>query len=535
MKTKLKTLLHQLLQSPRQFPVEAALGVAFFFIALFSNEFDTNGNVLWFFVPLLMLSFWLQRVNLGAYYASFFIFLPLMVIDWAIDLEPFLRTYGFGFTYVLAGILLIVGNRRLDNRAFAANALHVATQLFFGLVISGILTLAVLAIVWSFFYIFGIDGLALLIYTALFIWFVLAPQVCFTLIRQPHDLDGALVRVLSIILNYILSPAIVVYTVILYAYFLKILFEWNLPKGGVAWLVMGFVAVALVGRVAQSVLKQRYFDWFYNRFTLIALPPLVMYWIGSLYRISLYGFTESRFYLLVAGLLMTLFVLMLCTERTGRYQLMVFIFAVAIVVFTYIPGISAKSIGLRCQQRRLSELVERMQLLDAQTGKLNNAIDLQSIVCDPALSKQYRDVTSIIRYVRRDMGDSAFMERYGEWTYDERSFYYWNYAISKEIWYKREHPVDLGAYTIALPNGIYYSWFDGNVLTIRDENRRVVMEYPINSMVQRDTSLLRNPQGLFVYSNDTLLLVLNKISIGDSVLQADGIQMYRKPKYYGVK
>lgn len=526
MKTKIETLLQQLLQSPLRFPVEAVLGLVFFVIAVWHNNFSFTDDVLWLFVPLLVLAFWLQRVNRWAYYASLLIVLPLMVID----LKPFLWTYGFGFTYVLAGILLVVGSGRLSNRAFAANAMHVATQLFFGLVVSGVLNLAVLAIVGSFLYIFGIDAPNdLFLHIVQFIWFVLAPQVCCTLISQYHDPEGTLGRVLCVIFNYIISPAIVVYTVILYAYFLKILFEWNLPKGGVAWLVMGFVAVALVGRIAQSVLTQRYFDWFYNRFTLIAIPPLVMYWIGSLYRISLYSFTESRFYLLVAGLLMTIFVLMLYSERTGRYQLMVLIFAAAIVVFTYIPGISAKSIGLRCQQRRLSELVERMQLLDAQTGKLNNAIDLQSIVCDPALSKQYRDVTSIIRYVRREMGDSAFMERYGEWTYDEGSFYYWNYANSKEIWYKREHPVDLGAYTI-LPNDSYYYWFDGNVLIIRDENRRVVMEYPINSMVQRDTSLLRNPQGLFVYSNDTLLLVLNKISIGDSVLNAKGIQMYRKPR-----
>ena len=219
---KLKTLLQQMLQSPVRFPVEAALGLVFFVVAVWHNNFSFTDDVLWLFVPLLVLSFVLQRVNRWAYYASFFIFLPLM----AVNLKPFLWTYGFGFTYVLAGILLVLGNSRLTNRAFAITALHVVVQLFFGLVVSGILNLAVLAIVGSFLYIFGIDAPNdLFLHIVQFIWFVLAPQVCCTLISQPHAPEGTPGRVLGVILNYIISPAVVIYTVILYAYFLKIIFE----------------------------------------------------------------------------------------------------------------------------------------------------------------------------------------------------------------------------------------------------------------------------------------------------------------------
>ena len=53
-----------------------------------------NGDILWLFVPLLALTFWLGRLNRKAYMASFFLFLPLM----ALDLQPFLWTYGFSFT-----------------------------------------------------------------------------------------------------------------------------------------------------------------------------------------------------------------------------------------------------------------------------------------------------------------------------------------------------------------------------------------------------------------------------------------------------
>ena len=242
---------------------------------------------------------------------------------------------------------------------------------------------------------------------------MLAPQVCFTLVRQHEDEVAEPFKVLRIILNFILSPAVIIYTVILYTYFIKIAFEWNLPKGGVAWMVMGFIAVALAGMMAQSILSKRYYDWFYRYFALVAIPPLVMYWIGSVYRIQHYGFTESRFYLMVAGMLMSLFVLMLFKERTRRYQLMALIFGAAIILFTYIPGISAKSIGLRSQKQRLAGIISDLKLADGKTGKLNDNLNLMQICKDSLLCERYKDACSVIDYVNDEMGNEAFEAQYG--------------------------------------------------------------------------------------------------------------------------
>ena len=546
MNAKLKSLLQQLLQSPRRFPVEFALGVAFFIISVWDTETrewnekalqfesEVNGDILYFFVPLMALTFWLHRVNRWAYLASFFLFLPLMMLD----LKPFLWTYGFTFTYVLAAILLIVGNRRLDNRSFAAHALHVATQMFFGLLISGILYMAVLAIMASFFYIFGIDEPRHFYeYIAQFIFFVLAPQICCTLVRQNEDEVAEPFKILRLILNFILSPAVIIYTIILYTYFIKIVFEWDLPKGGVAWMVMGFITVALIGRVAQSILSQRYYDWFYRRFTLIAIPPLIMYWIGSIYRIRLYSFTESRFYLMVAGVLMTLFVLMLFRERTRRYQLMALIFGAAIILFTYIPGISAKSIGLACQKQRLTELISELKLTDAKTGKLNDDLDMRSIRQDSLMCERYKDVSSVIKYVRKEIGDKEFEEKYGTWEYSEYSFSYDNAKaksivsrVSGDNTYTRRKAVELGEYTMMLPSKAYEYKFENQTVTII-QNKDTVLEYPINKIIRQDTMLLHHPEQLLTYRNDSLMLVLEGICIEDTVVTDViyyGLQLFKK-------
>ena len=542
MNAKLKSLLQQLLQSPRRFPIELALGVVFFIIADWDTETrewnekalqfesEVNGDILYFFVPLMALTFWLHRVNRWAYLASFFLFLPLMMLN----LKPFLWTYGFTFTYVLAAILLIVGNRQLDNRSFAAHALHVATQMFFGLLISGILYMAVLAIIASFFYIFGIDEPRHFYeYIAQFIFFVLAPQICCTLVRQNEDEVAEPFKILRLILNFILSPAVIIYTIILYTYFIKIVFEWDLPKGGVAWMVMGFITAALIGRVAQSILSQRYYDWFYSRFTLIAIPPLIMYWIGSIYRIRLYSFTESRFYLMVAGVLMTLFVLMLFRERTRRYQLMALIFGAAIILFTYIPGISAKSIGLSCQKQRLTQLISEMKLTDAKTGKLNDDLDTWSIKQDSMLCERYKDVTSVIKYVRDEIGDKEFEAKYGKWSHSEYSFNYANNTDTVYIsanTYIRRKPVELGEYTIILPSRAYEYNYNDTTITIT-QDKDTVLKYPIQKIVSQDTSLLRHPEQLLAYRNDSLMLVLEGLCIKDTVItdvRYYGLQLFRK-------
>ena len=548
MKEKLKNILRLLLRSPREFPVEAFMGLAFFTIAAWNTGYaqwdevlhqsvsGINEDILMLFVPLLVLTFWLHKVNRWAYVVSGFLFLPLM----ALNLKPFLMTYGFGFTYVLAAILLLVGVRRMDNRSFAAHALHVVTQLFFGLVIAGIITAALLAIFGSFFYIFGIkEPDNFYVYMWEFVWFFIAPQVCCTLITQGEDEVDEPAQVLQLILNFILSPAIIIYTIILYAYFIRIVLEWDLPKGGVAWLVMGFVTVAMAGRLMQYVLKQHYYDWFYRNFTWIAIPPLILYWIGSIYRIRLYSFTESRFYLMIAGVLMTLFVLMLLWKRSRRFQLMALIFGVAlifgaaIILFTYIPGISAKSIGLNCQKSRLHQMISKLKLTDPKTGKFVKELNLENIRKDSVLSAQFIETCSLISYVRNDVGRDAFEQQYGEWSWFDSQFA-GNHDKDdvEETTYILTSPIYLGEYNMMVPTGDYRLREDEGVVKVMRKDS-TVLTYPIGERLRKNPKMLDNPDSLFVCRNDSLMLVLESVSVEKeqvTTINTYEFQLFKKRK-----
>ena len=61
-----------------------------------------------------------------------------------------------------------------------------------------------------------------------------------------------------------------------------------------------------------------------------------------------------------------------------------------------------------------------------------------------------------------------------------------------------------------LPSDIYrINWEDGMVMVKRDD--KAVLVYPIKERTQNAPQLLDTPDSLFLWRNDSLLLVLNNI------------------------
>ena len=212
---------------------------------------------------------------------------------------------------------------------------------------------------------------------------------------------------------------------------------------------------------------------------------------------------------------------------------MALIFGAAIILFTYIPGISAKSIGLACQKQRLTELISELKLTDSKTGKLNDDLDMRSIKQDSLMCERYKDVTSVIKYVRDDIGEKEFEAKYGKWSHSEYNFYYdktEENKYSNNNWHVRRKPVELDEYTIMLPSKAYEPHFDEQTVTITLD-KDTVLEYPINEIIRRDTMLLHHPEQLLTYSNDSLMLVLEGVCIEDTAVtdvRYYGLQLFKK-------
>lgn len=118
--------------------------------------------------------------------------------------------------------------------------------------------------------------------------------------------DAQLDVVLRNLCKYILIPIVAVYFLILYAYAARILVNWELPRGWVSGLSLGFSVAGIFTWLLNYNLPQQdgspivriYRRWFW----LAAAPIVVLLFVAIGRRISDYGVTEARFLTAHTGL-----------------------------------------------------------------------------------------------------------------------------------------------------------------------------------------------------------------------------------------
>jgi hypothetical protein len=119
------------------------------------------------------------------------------------------------------------------------------------------------------------------------------------------DADERYPKALKVFTQYVLLPLVTVYLVILYAYMGKIAITWNWPQGWVANLVLGFSVAGMfsllllypIRTAAENIWIRTYARWFY-----VALVPLVILLLLAIgRRVSEYGLTENRYFVIVLG------------------------------------------------------------------------------------------------------------------------------------------------------------------------------------------------------------------------------------------
>lgn len=509
-------------RSIKEFPVEALVGLTYFIIFVFGEKIqaitDWSGifpSFLWFF-PHYVLVFTLHRFSEGRpvvkwlYYLSWFLWIPLLFLSKAATTHNIV----WAVSYVLAAILLVIGDRKLDNEAYGRDILRVAVKVGLCFIVGGILMAVVTAIIASFNYLFSLelkDGW--FTYPNAFIAFNIIPLLCCSAVSDGKPLQKG-ERLLRTVVDGILSPGLILYTLILYAYIVRILIRWELPDGGVAYMVSAYTGIALLCCLFQPMIGKRHFEWFYKWFPALAAAPLVLLWTGVLRRIGEYGMTEQRFYLILASALMTLFVAMLVRGRSRNFQLMTLILAAALALFTYIPGISARDFGIRGQQKRLDALLPQV----LEEGRFPEKLDYESISADSTLLGNWKTVGSSWQYLKLNMDKDSFEKKYGKYGIMP-SWISWTLA-GKEQWvedftaepvvYRLEEPVSLGEYTEFMPAGNYHYYEDKQyaIFYSGPDKATVLLQCDIKDRL--DSGAEGNEA--LVYNNDGYLAVFTSVS-----------------------
>ncbi len=440
--------------------------------------------------------------------------LPIVPLSLWSGLREWLETSPACITFgILLPLALLLCRRAVRNGRFVFDAIvwlrSGVLAFFFANAVLGLFCV----IFYSTIYIFALDGAWS---THVVVW---ASILCETLgvpvlfLMMSDRWAGAEFRgqrILEVLLNWIVTPALGIYAAILYLYMVKILVTWTLPRGGVAYLVFGFTIFVLAVRAFQTLLEKRIYDRIFDRASWFLLPTQVLFWVGAMRRTGEYGLTEPRIYLLVCGALMTLCVLAFLGRRTGRYYYVCGAAFVAFAALAYVPALEPGRVALRNQRMRFDRVARSLELLDAE-GRLRTGL---VPVSDTVRYAEYRELFASMAYVAA--GDSTFLNSLGvggqtTWRLRER-------MLPKEV-LRRIHRAEYGIDDVEVVEVLPY---ESQVEIELPRNYRVepTPEYPV---LRADISHWGSDNEGVRFLNDTLRVTLD----GERLLTIAGDDLVR--------
>ncbi len=137
-------------------------------------------------------------------------------------------------------------------------------------------------------------------------WCFFAPAYFLTNVPTQFDYqrsDCEFPRGVHFIQNYVLVPLSIVFMVILYAYFIKILLQWELPRGNLGKMISTFGVIGILTHLTIYPVYDRgapLLNWFYQNFYKMMIVPLGLLILAITVRLSQYGFTEPRYIVVIS-------------------------------------------------------------------------------------------------------------------------------------------------------------------------------------------------------------------------------------------
>ena len=207
------------------------------------------------------------------------------------------------------------------------------------------------------------------------------------------------------VVQYLFIPLLGLYMITLYAYGIKILLQWSLPVGGVSYLVTGsMVLMVLLIYLTYPIQHLEGNTWFkrVTRWLPVAmLPLLALMTVAIGRRLSDYGITMSRLYLLVFNVWCYAVCLWLIFTRNKRIWLIPASFAVILFIISVGPqsisNITQRQLNKEVSNAFMESGIKQLPLSGEQYEQwLNQA--------DPKVAKS---IDSKLHYLNRDYGYQA--------------------------------------------------------------------------------------------------------------------------------
>lgn len=356
--------------------------------------------VMFLALPLVYLCYWLAikyKISLSQKIISFVLVAVLLTLYYfSFAPEPNqVDYYRFGIYFLVVHALVAFGAHFKGTSLldFWQHNKNMGLQFLNSSIYSIILFLGLVVAIFAIRLLFGVQfGFEIELY--LFYVLTLFIHTLFFMngVEQERHKEASFPKVLKWFAQYALLPLVVIYFVILYAYSIKILINWELPEGGVAYLVL---SLAIAGTLAylliypwQNHSEERGIRIFSKYFFPAILPLNLLLFIGILRRISDYDITENRY--LVFVLAIWLAGISLYFIFSGKRDIRVIPLTMVFVGLIISMGPwGVFSLSESSQKSRFEQLLSEEKLLDSN-GKITGKATVNN--------KKYHQIFSIVDY-----------------------------------------------------------------------------------------------------------------------------------------
>jgi hypothetical protein len=171
---------------------------------------------------------------------------------------------------------------------------------------------------------------------------------------------------LKIFTQYVLIPLLSIYLAILLVYEAKILISWELPKGYVSMLILGYAVAGILSLLLIYPIRNHEGNgWMgiFSRFFYVMMIPLVILLLLAVWtRVSIYGITEARYILILLALWLTIVTAYSLFSKKQNIKFIPVSLCVLALLSVYGPQ-SAVSVSKYSQSKRLEKMLKQQSAL----------------------------------------------------------------------------------------------------------------------------------------------------------------------------
>ena len=350
----------------------SAFAIGIWFVELGTHKGDHLAY--WVFEPMLFIFVYLSRPYSWYRFSWIVPLVALAIIGMTNDSAEFYlsspKFWGANFIalLVLLGFPFEKNNQGFTYRNFT-NLFHIGLATAVWLLVFGLVA-AILFTITTLFNVEFSDSFYSHFYTSLGI----LTQPLFFLVFQQRQAKSEMTlnRIFEILVNFVLAPALMIFTVLLYAYVVQIIFEGVLPKGMLANITLPYLLGGLGVYALRSICAKARWETFFKFYPYLSIVPIVLLWLAIDRRISAYAWTEQRIYLVALATAITIAYAILIVPKARQYRLISGVVMVAIFSMTWV--VKPKEIAYQSQTERFEQLLTKLNLSDS-SGKIRDDVD----------------------------------------------------------------------------------------------------------------------------------------------------------------